>query len=120
LVTNYYRQFVSTTEVIEEQWGKFYPEKLAVSASDADKDIARDKYLSMIFLAGVDKAQFGTLIDDLNNSHLAGNDQYPVLFSNRFIQVVLVGLLGLPSRNCNCHGQHGHGEAIVPNSRKCS
>jgi hypothetical protein len=31
-VTNYYRRFVSTTtEVIEEQWGKFYTEKLAVS-----------------------------------------------------------------------------------------
>jgi hypothetical protein len=28
---------------IEEQWGKFYPEKLAVSTSDADKNIARDK-----------------------------------------------------------------------------
>jgi hypothetical protein len=54
-VTNYYRQFVSTTKVIEEQWGKFYPEKLAVSTSDADKNIARDKYLSMIFLAGADK-----------------------------------------------------------------
>jgi hypothetical protein len=67
-VTNYYRQFVSTTEVIEEQWGKFYPEKLAVSASDADKNIAREKYLSMIFLAGADKAGFGTLIEDLNNS----------------------------------------------------
>jgi hypothetical protein len=30
-VTNYYRRFFSTTEVIEEQWGKF-----AVSASDAE------------------------------------------------------------------------------------
>jgi hypothetical protein len=51
-----------------------------VSASDADKNIARDKYLSMIFLTGADKAQFGTLIEDLNNSYyLAGNDQYPVL-----------------------------------------
>jgi hypothetical protein len=77
-VTNYYRRFVSTTEVIEEQWGKFYPEKLAVSASDVDKNIARDKYLSMIFLARADKARFGTLIEDLNNSYLAGNDQYPV------------------------------------------
>jgi hypothetical protein len=55
-VTKYYRQFVSTTEVIEEQWGKFYSEKLAVSASDADRNIARDKYLSMIFLAEADKA----------------------------------------------------------------
>jgi hypothetical protein len=32
----------------------------------------------MIFLAGVDKAQFGTLIEDLNNSYFAGNDWYPV------------------------------------------
>jgi hypothetical protein len=59
LVTNYYRRFVSTTEVIEEQWGKFYPEKLAVSTSDADKNIARDKYLSMIFLAGWTKRDLG-------------------------------------------------------------
>jgi hypothetical protein len=77
-VTNYYRRCVSTTKVIEEQWGKLYPEKLAVSTSDAKKNVARDKYLSMIFLAGADKAQFGTLIEDLNNSYLAGNDQYPV------------------------------------------
>jgi hypothetical protein len=73
-VTNYYRRFVSTTKVIEEQWGKFYPEKVGVSASDRDKNIARDKYLSMIFLAGADKARFGTLIEDLNNSYLAQND----------------------------------------------
>jgi hypothetical protein len=50
-----------------------------VSASDADKNIARDKYLIMLFLAGADKVRFGTLIEDLNtNSYLAGNDQYPV------------------------------------------
>jgi hypothetical protein len=51
-----------------------------VSASEAVKNIARDKYClsSMIFLARADKAQFGTLIEDLNNSYLAGNDQYPV------------------------------------------
>jgi hypothetical protein len=48
-----------------------------VSTSDADKNIARDKYLSMIFLAGADKAQFGKLIENLNNSYPAGNDQYP-------------------------------------------
>jgi hypothetical protein len=48
-VTNYYRQFFSTTKFIEQQWGKFYPEKLTVSASDADRNIARDKYLSMKF-----------------------------------------------------------------------
>jgi hypothetical protein len=42
------------------------------------------------------------------------------LCSNVFSQAVLVGLLGLPSQNCDCHGQHGHGHggAILPNSRK--
>ncbi len=28
--------------------------------------------------------------------------------SNRSVQAILVGLLGLPSRNRDCHGQHGH------------
>jgi hypothetical protein len=40
------------------------------------------------------------------------------LCSNRFFRVVLVGLLWLPSQNRDCHGQHGHGGAIQPNSRK--
>jgi hypothetical protein len=63
-VTNYYRRFVYLFLLLKSLrsngWGKFYPEKLAVSASDADQEnIARDKYSSMIFLAGADKAQFG-------------------------------------------------------------
>jgi hypothetical protein len=37
------------------------------------------------------------------------------LCSNMFIQAVLDGLLGLPSQNHNCHGQHGHGGEILPN-----
>jgi hypothetical protein len=40
------------------------------------------------------------------------------LCSNRFIRAVLVGLLGLPSRKRDCHGQHGHGGTILPNWRK--
>jgi hypothetical protein len=40
------------------------------------------------------------------------------LCSNRSIRGVLVGLLEQPSRNRDCHVQHGHGGAILPNSRK--
>jgi hypothetical protein len=40
------------------------------------------------------------------------------LCSNKFIRAVLVGLLGQPSRNRDCHGHHGHGGAILPNPRK--
>jgi hypothetical protein len=37
---------------------------------------------------------------------------------NRFIQAVLVGLLGQPSRNRDCHGQHGYGGAIFTKFEK--
>jgi hypothetical protein len=40
------------------------------------------------------------------------------LCSNRLIRSVLVGLLEQLSQNRDCHGQHGHGGAILPNSRK--
>jgi hypothetical protein len=36
----------------------------------------------MIFVAGADKLQFGTLVEDLNNSYLAENDQYPVVLDS--------------------------------------
>jgi hypothetical protein len=40
------------------------------------------------------------------------------LRSNRFIRPVSVGLLALPSQNCDCHGQHGHGGAIFTQFKK--
>jgi hypothetical protein len=40
------------------------------------------------------------------------------LYSTRFIRAVLVGLLEQPSQNRDCHGQDGHGGAILPNLRK--
>jgi hypothetical protein len=41
------------------------------------------------------------------------------LWSYRFIQAVLVGLIVLLSQNRDCHGQHGHGVGqFLPNSRK--
>jgi hypothetical protein len=57
---------------------------------------------------------------DFNNKNRLKN-LVPSLFSlcsNRFIQAVLVGLLGLLSRNRDCRGQHGHGGTILPNLRK--
>jgi hypothetical protein len=61
---------------------------------------------------------FGRLI---STTKIDKNDLVTLLFSlcsDKFIQAVLVGLLGLPSRNRDWHGQHGHGGAILPNSRK--
>jgi hypothetical protein len=50
-VANYHRRFLAITEVIETQWGPFFPTKLV--AFSATK--SRESMLSMIFLAGADK-----------------------------------------------------------------
>ena len=54
-VTNYHQRFLATTKVIEEQLGEFCTVKLSISTNADDKKAARDKLLSMIFLAGADK-----------------------------------------------------------------
>jgi hypothetical protein len=37
----------------------------------------QDKFLARIFLIGSDKRRFGMLVEDLNNSYIAGKDNYP-------------------------------------------
>lgn len=76
-VSNYHKRFLATTEVVEAQWGQFYPLKLTTGAGSVDKKTARDNVLSMIFLAGADKKRYGVMLEELNNSYLAKKDNYP-------------------------------------------
>jgi len=55
LVSNCHKRFLATTKVVEAQWGQFYPVKLTTGAGSVNKKTARDKVLSMIFLARTDK-----------------------------------------------------------------
>jgi hypothetical protein len=65
-------------------------------------------------------ADHGVWLLDFNNKNRLKNlvTSLISLCSNISIRAVLVGLLGLPSRNRDCHGQHAHGGPILPNSRK--
>ena len=76
-VSNYHKRFLATTEVIEAQWGQFYPPKLTSGTGSDDKKMARDNMLSMIFLAGVDKKRYRVMLEELNDSCLAKKDNYP-------------------------------------------
>jgi hypothetical protein len=58
-------------------WGEFYPSALAMGSSQGDKEAVQDKFLARIFLIGSDKRRFGMLVEDLNNSYIAGKDNYP-------------------------------------------
>lgn len=90
-MTSYYKYFLAKTQVIEKKWGQFVPTGMVASAgTDADKKIACDKLLAMIFLARADKARFAKLKDTLNNAYLAGTDNYPTSIdgSNRILKLL--------------------------------
>jgi len=76
-VVNYYNRFMAMTEVVEAQWGDFFPPKMAPNDTDQEKKEAREQLLSMIFLKGADNTRFGRLKEELNNAYLAKKDNYP-------------------------------------------
>jgi hypothetical protein len=67
----YYKRFINTVDVAESRWGLITPTK-----KGNDKE-TRNKYLACTFLTGVDQRRYGKLINDLNNSFLAGQNNYP-------------------------------------------
>ena len=74
-MASHHKRFLANTEVLEVHWGPFCPMKLAGNKKDADKK-SRNKLQAMIFLEGADDGRFGKLKHELNNSHLADNDNY--------------------------------------------
>ena len=73
-LASYYRRWNATLEVLETQWGELAP--TTVPSGD-NKQSARSKLLACMFLKGSDGTRFGKLIEELSNSHLAGNTDYP-------------------------------------------
>ena len=75
-LVHYHKCFTAYVKVTEAKWGTFYPPDMAGSTTTS-KQQSRDQLLACIFLAGVDRHQYECIRDDLNNSYLAGKDNYP-------------------------------------------
>jgi hypothetical protein len=75
--SSYIKRVKIIVQVLEAHKGPINVNKLADSTSDKDKKAAREAYISMIALAGADKARYGTLLDKLSNDYLAKTDNYP-------------------------------------------
>jgi hypothetical protein len=71
----YYKRFTVAADVLTGHWGEFYPPKLV--KDELTKELAQDRFLARILLMGADKGRFGTLLDELNNNYIAGNNRYP-------------------------------------------
>ena len=70
---------MAQVDVLEAQWGMFYPPAMiaADTTNTLTNKIARDRFLSMMFLQGADKKRFENLRYDLHNSKISDVDKYP-------------------------------------------
>jgi len=75
-VIHYKLRFLAAAEVLDQQWGGFFPPAW-VQGSET-KEQAKNRLLARLLLTGADKKRFGTLLDEQNNAYLAGKkDGYP-------------------------------------------
>lgn len=72
----FYKRFTSAVDVTESVWGLLVPIQI-VNRNKSGKKDERNRFLACVFLAGVDGKRYGKLVDELNNSFIAGNDNYP-------------------------------------------
>jgi hypothetical protein len=76
-IEKYGQRFVEQTNVTEEVWGALIPMTMKGKKTEEQVE-AGNKFKACVFLAGVDRQRFRTVIDDLNNNFVQGNVSYPV------------------------------------------
>jgi hypothetical protein len=74
-LAEYYKRFTSCVDVAESQWGTLVP--TAAATNETNEKISRDKFITCVFLAGVDTKKYGRLKTKLNNAYVAGQNNYP-------------------------------------------
>jgi hypothetical protein len=75
-VAKYYKKcFKISVDVLGGHQGEFHPPNLVKDG--VTKEQAQDRLLARVFLMGADKGQFGSLLEEYNNSCVAGIDNYP-------------------------------------------
>jgi hypothetical protein len=86
-LAEYHKRFTSCVDVVESRWGTLVPTAAesrwgilvptAAAANETNKKTSRDKFITCIFLAGVDTKKYGRLETELNNAYVAGQNNYP-------------------------------------------
>ena len=71
-MTDCSKRFLQQVEIVESVWGELTP------PLETKGKPARIQHLASLFLGGVDRQRFNTILDDLNNDHIAGRKNvYP-------------------------------------------
>jgi hypothetical protein len=74
-LAEYYKRFTSCVDVAESQWGTLVP--AAAATNETNKKTSRDKFITCMFLAGVDTKKYERLKTELNNAYVVGQNNYP-------------------------------------------
>jgi hypothetical protein len=74
-LAEYYKRFTSCVDVAESQWGTLVP--TAAATNEKNEKTSRDKFITCVFLAGVDIKKYGRLKTELNNAYVARQNNYP-------------------------------------------
>ena len=84
-IPSYYKRFRNIVEIMEGQWGDIYPMKLAANKAGYDDRLTRNdivlkcrnEMLASLFLNGANRKYYSKCIDELNNTDLSGQNNYP-------------------------------------------
>ena len=90
-VKDYLEQFMNHVDVLDHIGANVVNDSGIISQiakgtpiTDAHKTEAREQYFSAAFIMGADHSRFGKLIEDLENSHLLGDDIYPKTMNDAY------------------------------------
>jgi hypothetical protein len=67
-LVEYCKRFTSCVDVAESQWETLVP--TAAATNEANEKTSRDKFITCVFLAGVDTKKYGRLKTELNNAYM--------------------------------------------------
>jgi hypothetical protein len=74
-LAEYYKRFTLCVDVVESQWGTLVP--AAAATNETNEKTSRGKFITCLFLAGVDTKKYGRLKTGLNNAYAVGQNNYP-------------------------------------------
>jgi hypothetical protein len=73
-LAEYYKRFTLCVDVAESQWGTLV--QTGAATNETNEKTSRDKFITCVFLAGVDTKKYGRLKTELNNAYVAGQNNY--------------------------------------------
>jgi hypothetical protein len=74
-LAEYYKRFTSCVDVAESQWGTLV--STVAATYETEEKMPRDKFITCVFLEGVDTKKCGKWKTTLNNAYVAGQNNYP-------------------------------------------